>query len=69
MGYRVLGKKEDVYRGYGPRRGLEGPFPTSSGRIIYYDPKEGRYWDPATDFYLDHDEALMLMAPIFQKLS
>lgn len=69
MGYRVLGRTEDVYKGFGPRKGLEGPFPAANGQILYYDPKEGRYWDPRTDFYLEHDEALALMAQIFQKLS
>ena len=57
MGYRVLGNYEDVMKGYGPRPGLEGPY-NFSGRVLYYDPKEGRYWDPRTDFYLSHSEAL-----------
>ena len=43
-----------------PRKGLEGPFFYPNGRVIYYDPKEGRYWDPRTDFYLDHEEAAEL---------
>lgn len=55
MGYRVLGKTEDLLQGYGPRRGLEGPF-SFSGRVLYYDPREGKYWDPRTDFYVDHHE-------------
>jgi hypothetical protein len=21
--------------------------------VLYYDPKEGRYWDPTQDFYVD----------------
>jgi len=57
MGYRVLGNFEDVMKGYGPRKGLEGPY-NFSGRVVYYDPKEGKYWDPRTDFYLSHSEAL-----------
>jgi hypothetical protein len=28
--------------------------------VLYYDPREGRYWDPKTDFYLDHDEMVTL---------
>lgn len=56
MGYRVLGRAEDVYQGYGPRKGLEGPFAFVGGRILYYDPKAGQYWDPKTDFYLDQEE-------------
>ena len=56
MGYRVLGRTEDVMQGYGPRKGLEGPFAFVGGRILYYDPKAGQYWDPKTDFYLDQEE-------------
>jgi hypothetical protein len=40
---------------YGPRKGLEGPF-NFSGRVLYYDPKEGAYYDPTTDFYVERDE-------------
>jgi hypothetical protein len=40
---------------YGPRKGLEGPF-NFSGRVLYYDNKEGQYYDPATDFYLEQVE-------------
>ncbi len=56
MGYRVLGRTEDVLQGYVKRHGLEGPFAYPNGRVLYYDPKEGRYWDPKTDFYLEADE-------------
>lgn len=41
--------------GYGERKGLEGPF-RFNGWILYYDPKEGKYWDPRTDFYVSHDD-------------
>jgi hypothetical protein len=37
---------------YGARKGLEGPF-NFSGRVLYYDPKEGQYYDPTTDFYVE----------------
>jgi hypothetical protein len=55
VGYKVLGKTEDLMQGYEARKGLEGPF-NFAGRVLYYDPKEGRYWDPKTDFFLDYDE-------------
>ncbi len=55
MGYRVLGKFEDVMRGFEPRKGLEGPF-NFNGHVLYYDPKEGKYWNPLSDFYLSHEE-------------
>ena len=41
---------------YQERDGLEGPFRTTSGKVVYYDPAEGRYYDPDTDFYLSHEE-------------
>ena len=53
MGYRVMNPMPE---GYGPRKGLEGPV-NFDGRVVYYDPKEGLYWDPRTDFYLSDDEA------------
>lgn len=60
MGYRVLGKSEDLMQGFEPRKGLEGPF-YFNGRILYYDPKEGKYWDPRTDFYVSHSEYFELV--------
>lgn len=45
---------------YGPRKGLEGPFNYANGRTLYYDPTEGAYWDPRTDFYVPQDEINML---------
>lgn len=56
MGYKVLGKTEEIMQGYEPRKGLEGPF-YFNGRVVYYDPFEGKYWDPRTDFFLEQDEA------------
>jgi hypothetical protein len=50
---------------YGPRKGLEGPFQYPNGRVLYYDPKEGEYWDPRTDFYVPHDELADLQRSIF----
>ena len=38
---------------YPPIRGMEGPFSYRSGRVLYYDPREGRYYDRKTDMYLD----------------
>ena len=69
MGYRVLGRSEDVLKGYGPRKGLEGPFVFVSGRILYYDPKEGQYYDPTTDFYVEKTEMDALNAELARFLS
>ena len=38
---------------YGPIEGLEGPFRARSGKILYYDPKEGKYWDRDSDIYVN----------------
>ena len=61
-GYRVIPSLDDEYE---ERAGLEGPF-NANGRPIYYDPKEGKYWDPKTDFYLDDEEASTLFAESFE---
>lgn len=36
--------------------GLEGPFRLESGKVVYYDPKVGQYYDRDTDMYLDNDD-------------
>jgi hypothetical protein len=41
---------------YQERPGLEGPFSTKSGKVVYYDPKEGKYYDPDTDFYIGYED-------------
>ena len=41
---------------YQQRDGLEGPFMTRSGKVVYYDPREGSYYDPDTDMYISYDE-------------
>jgi hypothetical protein len=58
MGYKVLADKfetDQMRVKYGPRAGLEGPF-NFSGRVLYYDVKQGQYYDPTTDFYMDQAE-------------
>ena len=55
MGYRVLNTVDNMRDNYGPRRGLEGPF-NFSGRVLYYDVKQGQYYDPRSDFYVEQDE-------------
>jgi hypothetical protein len=68
MGYVVLGKTEDVMQGYGPRKGLEGPFVFAGGRVLYYDVQEGAYWDPKTDFYVEQDEVNYLHNELMRML-
>ena len=58
MGYKTF--EVDTMRDkYGPRKGLEGPF-NFSGRVLYYCNKEGQYWDPRTDFYVEQTEMDMI---------
>ena len=53
MGYRVLRDRDAKWQ---PRKGLEGPFFYPNGQVLYYDPKEGKYYDPTTDFYVEYEE-------------
>lgn len=69
MGYKVLADKfemDEMRVKYGPRRGLEGPF-NFSGRVLYYDNKEGLYYDPRSDFYVDNDEMSLLRDSFLDK--
>lgn len=58
MGYKVF-SVDQMRERYGPLPGLEGPF-NFLDRILYYDVKEGAYWDPKTDFYVERDEMDLL---------
>ena len=69
MGFRVLGRTEDIYQGFGPRKGLEGPFAFVGGIVLYYDPKEGQYWDPRTDFYVDQERMNEIHASMARALA
>lgn len=58
MGYKVIADRvqmDDMRAKYGPLPGLEGPF-NFSGRVLYYDAREGAYYDPRTDFYVEQAE-------------
>jgi len=62
MGYKIVADKQQMDEmrvKYGPRKGLEGPF-NFSGRVLYYDNKEGAYWDPRTDFYVERSEITLI---------
>ena len=41
---------------YTEMRGLEGPFMTRSGKVVYYDSKLGEYYDRDSDIYLSWEE-------------
>lgn len=57
MGYTVL-PPIDKDR-YTPMKGLEGPFIFQTGKVLYYDPKEGKYYDRDTDFYVSNKDMLV----------
>ena len=67
MAYQVIGRTEDIMQGYGPRSGLEGPF-YFSGLVLYYDRVEGRYWNPKSDFYMEHEEMTILHNNLLSKM-
>ena len=66
MGHRIVPKIKD---GYGPRPGLEGPYRYPNGRVLYYDPRAGEYWDPRTDFFVDREDVADLQQSIFRLVS
>jgi len=67
MGYKVLDTTDMMRVKYGPRRGLEGPF-NFSGRVLYYDNKQGEYYDPTTDFYVSREEMDTINNQLYQLL-
>ena len=60
MGYKIQNTVDAMRDNYGPRKGLEGPF-NINGRVLYYDNKEGKYYDPKTDFYVSHSEYFQMV--------
>ena len=71
MGYKVIADRDemDMMRvKYGARKGLEGPF-NFSGRVLYYDTKEGQYYDPTTDFYVEQSEMDMINNRLMEVLA
>ena len=70
MAYKVVADKfqmDDMRTKYGPRKGLEGPF-NFSGRVLYYDVREGQYYDPTTDFYVAQDEMNSIHNQLLDKM-
>lgn len=63
MAYVVM---DSMREQYSTRKGLEGPF-NFSGRVLYYDPKEGSYWDPRTDFYVEQSEMDAINAQFMER--
>ena len=65
MAYTVFQHNQN----FGLRRGLEGPFHYPNGRVLYYDHKEGKYYDPRTDFYVSNEDVALLQQSIFDAVS
>jgi hypothetical protein len=71
MGYKVIADKfetDQMRIKYGPRQGLEGPF-NFSGRVLYYDVKQGAYYDPTCDWYVEQDEMNLINQNLVDILS
>ncbi len=69
MGYTVVADRSETDQmrtKYSPRKGLEGPF-NFSGRVLYYDNKEGQYYDPTTDFYVEQADMDMINSAFMAK--
>lgn len=64
MSYIVFQRNKE----FGPRKGLEGPFHYPNGQVLYYDPREGQYYDPLTDFYVPDEDVAQLQNMIFDIL-
>ena len=67
MGYKVVDTTDQMRQKYGPRKGLEGPF-NFSGQVLYYDNKEGAYYDPTTDFYVEQAEMDIINNRLYEML-
>ena len=52
---------------YSQRPGLEGPFHYPNGRVLYYDPRAGQYWDPRTDFYVSNEDVADLQQQLVDR--
>lgn len=48
------------------RKGLEGPFRNKkTGKVFYYDPKEGKYYDADSDAYLEVGDVMEALPKVF----
>jgi hypothetical protein len=66
MGYRILGERDTKWQ---PRKGLEGPFFYPNGQVLYYDPREGKYYDPTTDFFVPDEDVWELQQQFVEILT
>jgi len=59
MGYTVLPSIDRTRYTDLSHEGLEGPYVFESGKVLYYDRKEGKYYDRDTDFYVSNQDMLL----------
>lgn len=53
---------------FSAREGLEGPFEYPNGQVLYFDPKELKYYDPTTDIYVEYEDVQELQNSILSLL-
>ncbi len=54
---------------YTPLKGMEGPFQFRGGEILYYDPREGKYYDRDADMYLSDRDSDRITSRTAHKLA
>jgi hypothetical protein len=59
MAYTVF-QHTELQKSYSSVKGLEGPFHYANGMTLYYDPKEGKYWNPKSDMFLEYDDYIFV---------
>jgi hypothetical protein len=59
MGFTVF-HRTPLQDSYTAVKGLEGPFHYANGMTLYYDPIEGKYWNPKSDMFLEYDEYISI---------
>ena len=59
MAYTVF-QHTELQKSYSAVKGLEGPFHYANGMTLYYDPKEGKYWNPKADMFLEYDDYIFV---------
>lgn len=64
MAYKIVRSTEP----WQPRRGLEGPYRYANGRVLYWDPREGSYWDPTTDWFVPRSEVQDLHQTLLDRI-
>lgn len=59
MGYTVLPEIDRTVYTDLSEQGLEGPFVFKTGAVLYYDPREGKYYDRRTDMFVSNADMLV----------